>query len=98
VAYDVLRQQMKTKHAQIRIACLQLLVILYERAQFARKLVHEDLHDWITLTVGLHGEVLPPPQAHAQRLKQLMLTTIHDWYKKRGDRCRQVSLDMHWVA
>ncbi|RKP05143.1 hypothetical protein THASP1DRAFT_26310, partial [Thamnocephalis sphaerospora] len=67
-----------------------------KHAQHARKLVHTDLPDWVRLAVGVHGEKLPPPQAYANSLRQLMLESIRAWYDRHGDRHRQA--DEHEIG
>ncbi|KAI9592993.1 hypothetical protein BDF19DRAFT_450069 [Syncephalis fuscata] len=89
--------QLRTKHAQVRLATVQLLVVLYERSQHARTLVHGDINDWIQLTVGVHNERLPPPKEYANRLRQLMLNSIRDWYDRRGDRHRELRLAYEYL-
>jgi hypothetical protein len=75
---------------KVRLASLQLLVVLYERSQHARSLVHKDLNDWIQLTVGVHNEKVPPPKKYADRVRRLMLNSLRNWHDQRGERHREV--------
>ncbi|KAI8058502.1 hypothetical protein BDF22DRAFT_739916 [Syncephalis plumigaleata] len=96
-AYEAIFMQLRTKHAQVRLASLQLLVVLYERSQRARSLTHKDLNDWIQLTVGVHNEKLPPPKEYANRVRQLMLNSLRSWHDQRGERHRELRLAYEYL-
>ncbi|RKP25981.1 hypothetical protein SYNPS1DRAFT_22163, partial [Syncephalis pseudoplumigaleata] len=96
-AYEAVFAQLRTRHAQVRLASLQLLLVLYERSQHARSLAHADLNDWIQLTVGVHNERLPPPKEHANRMRSLMLKSLRDWHDKRGERHRELRLAYEYL-
>ncbi|KAG0231524.1 hypothetical protein BGW42_000169 [Actinomortierella wolfii] len=89
-AYDLIMNQLKQKHAQIRYSCTQLIQELFQRSHVFRDCLVEDYPTFLQLTVGIHQHTLPPPVAFAEKTKQLAISLTNEWFKKYGTVYKQV--------
>lgn len=89
---------LEKEHAQIRLAVLQLLDVLFMRSHVFRTLVAEKFQFILNLCLGSPDKPLPRPKHHAVLLKELALRCVQRWDEKYGKRFKPLELGSKHVA
>ncbi|KAJ2805258.1 hypothetical protein H4R21_001329 [Coemansia helicoidea] len=83
-AFGALLAALGKRHAQVRVAALQVVHELFCRSHGFRALVVGQLSQLFKLAFGAYGARLPPPVQHATRLQRLAAEYYYAWVERYG--------------
>lgn len=78
---------------QIRICCLELWTILFERSELFRQLACTRFDDFLDLVTGFRANGrLPDPKESAKELQRQGILLLQTWHEKYSTKCPKVAL------
>ncbi|RKO99747.1 hypothetical protein CXG81DRAFT_27511 [Caulochytrium protostelioides] len=80
---DAALVQAEAPHAQIRVAALQLIDVLFMRSHAFRQRLMPHL-DTLVLATAQPPEAMPPPRRHALRCRHLAYEAVQRWHAQYG--------------
>ena len=85
VSFNLLLEQLRQEHSQIRFAAFNVLDHLFSRSKVFRDLVIANLKQIIQLTTGLESrKTLPEPVIFAKKLRAKSFASLATWKEKYG--------------
>jgi len=83
---DLILELVEKKHAVIRLRCVQLVDVLFQRSHVFRNIILRNLETLLKLTLG-HDPTfppLPPPQSQQKNLQRTIIKALQEWANKYG--------------
>ncbi|RKP34623.1 hypothetical protein BJ085DRAFT_28073 [Dimargaris cristalligena] len=97
VVYTLLTGQLNRKHSQARYACAQIIIELFNRSHHFRDRLTHDFPTFLSLTLGVYRQELPPPTSYAGKMKVLVVRALQLWVTKYGSHYRAIPLGLDYV-
>ncbi|KAJ1927155.1 hypothetical protein IWQ60_003166 [Tieghemiomyces parasiticus] len=97
ITYDLLMIQLAKNHAQIRFACAQIIIELFNRSHLFRDCLTREFPKFLSLTLGIYQEALPAPEVYASRLRRRVVEALQAWFAKYGGHYKALQLGYDYV-
>jgi len=91
---DLILELVEKKHAVIRLRCVQLVDVLFQRSHVFRNIILRNLETLLKLTLG-HDPTfppLPPPQSQQKNLQRSIIKALQEWTNKYGSAYKKLQL------
>ncbi|KAJ1968468.1 hypothetical protein IWQ62_001229 [Dispira parvispora] len=95
--YHLVFSKLQKPHAQVRYAAAQIIIELFNRSHQFRQLLVKEFPRFLSLTLGIYQEALPPPEAYAKKLKKLVIQTVKVWRSKYGTFYKPLQLGYEYI-
>ncbi|XP_015928046.2 UV-stimulated scaffold protein A isoform X1 [Parasteatoda tepidariorum] len=96
--YNVLMTQLRKEHSEIRYSVLLIINELFQRSSLFRKLLENDLEEFLELVAESDpDQPLPLPQAAAKDLKLKSIEFLRAWTSKFGEKCVRLELALTYL-
>ncbi|KAJ1658510.1 hypothetical protein IWQ61_002253 [Dispira simplex] len=95
--YHLVFSKLQKPHAQVRYAATQIIIELFNRSHQFRQLLVKEFPTFLSLTLGIYQEALPPPEAYAKKLKKLTIQTVKAWRSKYGTFYKPLQLGYDYI-
>lgn len=82
-------KHLRTKHSEVRLSCLQIIEVLFDKSSHFRDLLMNDFQVFLELVTGFtlskKPRSLPPPEHVAKRLRKCALDAVTQWTNTHGN-------------
>eukprot|EP00890_Picochlorum_soloecismus_P002590 jgi/Picsp_1/3331/NSC_06170-R1_protein len=91
--YALLLQRLHANNSQVRICCLELWRILFERSELFRQLACMKFDDFLDLVTGYRSKGrLPDPKESAKELQRQGILLLQSWHEKYSIKYPRIAL------